>query len=73
MREKVPTGRAIVFRDAQGGLSWSEFKDNKDAQAIIAAREKQGLSVLETTTRDRAVSLVNPPVPQDSDMPFFGR
>lgn len=66
-------GRAVVFQDAQGVLSWMELGNDNEAHSIIAAREKQGFRVFTITTRGEAKSLVNPPISQDEDSFLFRR
>jgi len=75
MGEKTrQTGRALVLRDAQGELSWTEIgsRDN-EASSIIAAREKQSFTVHETTTVERAKRIVDPPVASVDDFSQFRR
>ena len=73
MSEKAQPKRALVFRNRLGELTWVEIcSKDKDSQ-IIAARYKQGYTVEDTTTVERAQRLVNPLTPPSDDFSQFRR
>ena len=74
MSEEIQnTKRALVLRDAQGTFSWVEIGAKTDISAIVMAREKQGYSVFDTTTVERAKKLVTSPAPGLDDFSQFRR
>lgn len=73
MNEKAQSKRALVLRSRLGELSWVEIGSKDKESQIIAAREKQGYTVEDTTTVERARQLVNPPTPLADDFFQFRR
>lgn len=73
MNEKAQSKRALVLRNRLGELSWVEIGSKDKESQIVAAREKQGYTVEDTTTVERARQLVNPPTPPADDLFQFRR